>query len=199
MNFLRKTASAFGALLFAALLIAALAPKAAHGVVATLVQVANTATNPVPNRDIDNGPRQGVTLSAQAAGNNINFLPLFDVADPFNTAPYTVPAGKRLLVQFISGRFQTPAGAHILDASIDGAVRAHPGAANGLLPINEVLAPQLITAGNFNIYQVSQPLWLFEDAGATPSLNVALTSGSFSTNGFFFVRGYLADCTDSCP
>ena len=139
-----------------------------------------------------------MTLTTNTSG-NIDFLPLFDVADPFNTAPYTVPAGKRLLVQFISGRFQTPTGAHFAGTTFDGGVRPHPGATTGVLPVNEVLAPQLITAGDFNIYQVSQPLWIFEDAGAQLAVTVGLTSGSFATNGFFVVRGYLVDCTDACP
>jgi hypothetical protein len=198
MNILRRTLTSLGGVLLAALLIAALAPKATRGVAAALVQVTNTPANPVPNRDIDNGPRQGVTLYAQGSG-NVNFVPLLDLADPFNLAPYTVPAGKRLLVQFISGSFQTPAGAHIFSATISGAVRPHPGAASGLATVGETLAPQLITAGNFNIYQVSQPMWIFEDAGATLGLNVLLTSGNFATNGNFVVRGYLVDCTDACP
>lgn len=127
MNLTRKTLTTLGGVLLVALLIAALAPKATRGVVASLVQVANTSANPVPNRDIDNGPRQGVTLFAQTSG-NINFVPLLDLGDPANPTPYSVPAGKRLLVQFISGRFQTPAGAHISDATMSGAVRPHPGA-----------------------------------------------------------------------
>lgn len=57
MNIVRKAVTTIGGFCLAALLIAALAPKATHAVVAALVQVANTSANPVPNRDVDNPAR----------------------------------------------------------------------------------------------------------------------------------------------
>ena len=199
MKLIQKKLAGLGGILLAAILIAALAPKATRGVAAALVQVANTSANPVPNRDIDNGPRQGVTLVAGFVGDT-KLLPLIDAADRFGVTPYTVPAGKRLLVQFISGQFQTPAGAHIFEATIFGDILPHPGTGfSQLIPVSETLAPQLLTAGTFNIYQVSQPVWFYEDAGATLRVDVELTSGNFATNGNFLVRGYLVDCTDACP
>jgi hypothetical protein len=48
MNVVRKTATTFGGIFFAVLLIAALAPKATRGIAAALVQVTNTSANPVP-------------------------------------------------------------------------------------------------------------------------------------------------------
>jgi hypothetical protein len=58
MNLLRRTLMALGSLTFLALVIALAAPKAAHGIVATFVQVVNTAANPVPNRDVNNPGNQ---------------------------------------------------------------------------------------------------------------------------------------------
>lgn len=48
MNSIRKAVTALGGIFLAALLIAALAPKAARGIAAALVQVTNTSSNPVP-------------------------------------------------------------------------------------------------------------------------------------------------------
>lgn len=53
MNILRRTVTSLGGIFLAALLIMALAPKAARGVAAALVQVTNTASSAVPT---ENGP-----------------------------------------------------------------------------------------------------------------------------------------------
>lgn len=53
MNLMRKTATTLGGILFAVLLIAALAPKATRGIAAALVQVTNTSANPVPTVSAD--------------------------------------------------------------------------------------------------------------------------------------------------
>ena len=60
MNLIRKALTTLGGILLVAILIAALAPKATRAVAAALVQITNTAANPVPNRDVDNAPRQAV-------------------------------------------------------------------------------------------------------------------------------------------
>ena len=48
MKILHRTLTSLGGILLAALLITALAPKAARGVAAALVQVTNTASSAVP-------------------------------------------------------------------------------------------------------------------------------------------------------
>ena len=48
MNFAKRMLMVVGGVAVAGLLGAILTPKAAHGIVATLVQVANTSANPVP-------------------------------------------------------------------------------------------------------------------------------------------------------
>jgi hypothetical protein len=53
MNFIRKVAITLGAVFFAALLITALAPRAARGITATIVEVTNTSANPVPTVSAD--------------------------------------------------------------------------------------------------------------------------------------------------
>lgn len=54
MNFAKRVLIVAGAVALAGILGALLAPKAAHGIVATLVQVVNTAANPVLSRNVDN-------------------------------------------------------------------------------------------------------------------------------------------------
>ena len=51
MKLTRKVLSALGAIFLAALLLVALAPRAARGVAAALVLVSNTSANPVPTLD----------------------------------------------------------------------------------------------------------------------------------------------------
>lgn len=51
MNVVQKALSALGGIFLAALLLTALAPRAARGVAAALVQITNTSVNPVPTYD----------------------------------------------------------------------------------------------------------------------------------------------------
>jgi hypothetical protein len=186
MNLTRKALTTLGGVLLVALLIAALAPQAARGVAAALVQITNTTANPVPNRDVDNGPRQAVTLLASGTDtNNIAFE-----QQNANGLVYVVPAGKRLVVEFISGRFTTPAGGHILSSIIFG------NNANG--DIADELSPNLVTAGNFNVFMISQPMRAYYDAGTSLRVVVVLTSGTFAASPTFTLHGYLVDCTGAC-
>jgi hypothetical protein len=186
MNRIQKLATTLAGILLVVLLLVALVPQAARGVAAALVQITNTSANPVPNRDVDNGPRQAVTLTAVSATTH-------DIEFEQQNAPgvaYTVPAGKRLVVEFVSGNFNTPIGAHILTAFIFG------NTSSGVYA--DYLSPNLVTAGNFNVYQVAQPMRAYYDAGSEIFVAVSLTSETFATNGHFTLRGYLVDCTGAC-
>jgi hypothetical protein len=52
MKIIRKVMTTLGSIFLAALLLAALAPRAARGVAAALVQVTNTTANPVPTTSV---------------------------------------------------------------------------------------------------------------------------------------------------
>jgi hypothetical protein len=83
-------------------------PRAAQAIVATLVQVTNTSANPVPTQAVDNRARQPVGLDVQdsiADGQPGAFATFGDA-----NGPYTVPAGKRLVVESISAQFNLPTG-----------------------------------------------------------------------------------------
>jgi hypothetical protein len=57
MNYIKKALTTLGGIFLAAFLIAALAPKATHAIVAALVQVVNTTANPVVNLSADTSTR----------------------------------------------------------------------------------------------------------------------------------------------
>lgn len=105
MNVIRKAVSALGGIFLAALLIAALAPKATRAVAAALVQVTNNSANPVPTYDSGTrfeaslcyffGP-VSTALNACAADANANTFKV----------PTVTSAGaavKRLVVDNVSG------------------------------------------------------------------------------------------------
>jgi hypothetical protein len=92
MSLIRKAVSALGGIFLAALLIAAIAPRATHAVVAALVQVTNTTANPVPVTQASAfHPFQSsctVEYTIGATG-TLCFIA-------------TVPAGQRLVIQTVS-------------------------------------------------------------------------------------------------
>jgi len=92
MNALKNRTFQFASGLLAIGAIGLLTPRVAHAVVATLVQVANTTANPVPNQDVDNSAR--------------NFYQSFQTTSSCpNVCAVTfaaVPTGKRLIVQHVS-------------------------------------------------------------------------------------------------
>src|ERR1700683_3713602 len=101
MNFLRKVVTSLGTITLAALLLAALAPKATRGVAAALVQVTNTASNAVPTED---GPGnfpfgaalcEGVASNPTRCGNAVSGFLV-----PLTTS--TGAAVKRLVIEDIS-------------------------------------------------------------------------------------------------
>jgi hypothetical protein len=61
MKFGKSILTATGAVVLAGLILALLAPRAVHAVVATAVLVMNTSANPVPNKDADQPGRHPYT------------------------------------------------------------------------------------------------------------------------------------------
>ena len=85
-----------GGIVLAAMVVVLLAPKTAHAVVATLVQVANTPSSPVPNRDIDNPALQPWHMLLKLT-NPTPYGSQFAYSGQFN-----VPANKRLVIETTS-------------------------------------------------------------------------------------------------
>ena len=71
MLFLKRGLMAAGALALAAMLLNLVAPRAAHALVATAVQVMNTSATPVMTRDVDAVGRSGYYLQcSNSAGSS---------------------------------------------------------------------------------------------------------------------------------
>ena len=63
--------------------------------VSALVTVSNTSANPVPNRDQDNPAQQPFQTTAAVAVPAVGYI--------FNVPLYSVPAGKRAVIEHLSG------------------------------------------------------------------------------------------------
>jgi len=103
---------------------------------------------------------------------------------------FSIPPGKRLVIESVSGRLSLPVGSFPVGASL-----------NGTLGINydEFLAPPEITfygSGDIlTISSFSQSVRFYTDA--PPSI-VFSVSGPASS-AYVIASGYLVDCTEACP
>jgi hypothetical protein len=100
MNLVRKAITSLGGIFLAALLITALAPKAAHGIAAALVQVANTSANPVPTVSAD----ANFPFEALLCGDCSSRPGSFSVPSVTTTG---VPV-KRLVIEDVNAQCQFP-------------------------------------------------------------------------------------------
>lgn len=183
MNIIRKAISTFAGISLAVLLFAALAPKATRGVAAALVQVTNTGTSPVP---VEDHARQAVLLSIAATANGAFLIPFKNSSG----SPFTMPAGKRLVIEQISGTLDLPAGSFPFGASLNGTLGAEYD--------SFLTTPTASFLGSGDIlsqYRFSQSVRFYSDA--PPSLVFAISGSS----GFVIATatGYLVDCTGACP
>jgi hypothetical protein len=194
MDFIRRSFTVLGTIFFAVLVLGALAHKAARGVATALaqatpalVQVANTSATPVL---VNDPARQGVTLVAY--GPNVDF------SNWFSGTTYIVPVGQRLVVEDISGSFNTPTGSHISHSYVQPFMFQRvtadgPGLAKG--SVFHHFVPQLVTQGNFNIYKFQQKTWFYADANV--HLLIDLTGGDPVTGVEVTLQGHLVDCTNA--
>jgi hypothetical protein len=98
MRFAKRLLMGVGAAALVAILGMAIAPKAAHGVVATLVEVANTPSNPVAMLDVHNSASQIVNLMCPLTLGTCTQLLL---SSPGVSNAFTVPAGRNLVINNI--------------------------------------------------------------------------------------------------
>jgi hypothetical protein len=93
MKILRRTVIAIGGMTALALVIALAAPKAAHGVVATLVQVVNSPLSPTKPSDL---------VTILSTGAKCGSSPWFALDQQVNSdgtlSSFTIPAGQVLIV-----------------------------------------------------------------------------------------------------
>jgi hypothetical protein len=156
MQFAKRLLMGVGAAALAAILGMAIAPRAAHGLVAALVQVTNTPTNPVNTLAAD-------AATAFVAENTCSFV-LDDnvcVVSPL----YTVPAGQIAVTDSVAGYcmvdpgageeavefrlgYNSPSGAAVQASIAPGPVFQFPG----------LSAQASVGAANFRTYASSGPI-----------------------------------------
>jgi hypothetical protein len=173
MNIVGKAASALGGIFLSALLIAALAPKATRGIAAALVQVTNTAANPVAASD--------------AGYANEPFAWEGSGGPPGESTSFVVPSStadggtvQRLVIENVTavcGFLSTPS----------------PGIRLQALPIgSEFFAPFPDNPSGPGIQVLSQQTRLYVDPGTTVEVdaqsNTPRGDCSFSTFGHFILE-----------
>ncbi len=161
MNLIRKALTTLGGILLAALLIAALAPKATRGIAAALVQVTNTASSPVPNRDVDNPATEPCDASLCNS--------IFATGDPCSgvgktfTVPTTTPDGRavaRAVIEQLSGNCLTTQ-TRLLVVELSPVGGAHPS----------IYLPTPIDGNGNSIFSLLVKMYL------NPGEEVAMASG----------------------
>jgi hypothetical protein len=180
MNFAKRAWMFVGFIMFAAALVTALAPKAAHALIATLVQVTNTSANPVPNKDVDNPDRSTVVdLYCVAPG-----LAGFTAVGCDTTSSFTVPAGQRLILEQLDAQCVTPEGNALYGANMN-----FTGAGTGYLHPFALGSPA--THSGVTNYVQNQTIRYYVDSGSPIYFDLSTTDTSGSTNCSFQVVGHL--------
>lgn len=107
MKLLKQALAMLGTVAIFATVVAFVAPERVHAVVAALVQVENTPAQSIPTRRTDNDGRDVVRLAyaetmnagTTASNGTGNGVPLNDA---ITNSVYTVPSGKRLVIDTVS-------------------------------------------------------------------------------------------------
>jgi hypothetical protein len=167
----RKPLFSYGAVALATAVLFLAAPRAAHAIAATLVQVTNTAANPVPNKDVD-----------QQGRNLYQATQVCSTPSPCTISFPSVPTGQRLVVQHVSVFYRMPS-----STSLGGAeLNSFYGAAFQWLP--SVAQPWNGPGPSFGYVSNEQVLAAF-DVGDSPVVNVFGTSGAFYATAS--ISGYM--------
>ena len=152
------------------------------------VTVINGPTEPVPTRDVDNPARQPIQAEAVAGSGTLT--------GPANFVLFTVPAGKRLVVEHFSsevGIDQTASvNRYVLGIAPDPNQPGNSTFGHFLAPSYH--SPCGTCGAGTELFVASQPIRMYVDAGNALVVNIAF-SGSVGSNGFGFFRvtGYLVD------
>jgi hypothetical protein len=143
------------------------------------VQLAYTPNNPLPVRDADPArqPFQNWASDTQADGTNGSTITIA-----------TVPAGKRLVIEFLSAVAQMPAGQHLVVCQINTIAPPFGGLTHELL-INQ--QPAFVNGDA--LFRASQQVRLYADPGS--QVRALMTRDSSQGQALFLatLSGYLVD------
>lgn len=144
------------------------------------IQVGNSASSPVPVRDVENPAREPFSASLNCSNTISNGC----------AGSVSVPAGKRMVVEFVSGRVSVGSGNELTSVLIVTGGKEHFLLAHK--------SPATPTSGTR--FDVSQPLRLYSDPGGDVSLHVEI-SGIGASTLIGRISGYLVDCGPGtgCP
>lgn len=142
MKFAKNLFMGIGAVALAGVLLTLAAPKAVHAAVATLVEIANTPANPVPNADVNapgEEPLQALLCAAPNGSTECGTLP-----DTF-TVPSTTSDGlsiKRLVIEYVTGFCQSSGNVSQLYATFNTQVNENQGGTfGGIASVSIPLTP----------------------------------------------------------
>ncbi|HTO69734.1 MAG TPA: hypothetical protein VMR31_07720 [Myxococcota bacterium] len=165
----------------AGLIGASFATGTAQSVVASLVQIVNTSANPVLTQDNDNRARQPLSFRA-----SISVLP--GAENGFARPAYTVPAGKRLVIEHVSAIGNVASPEQVFTIT----VYADSGSVYTYLPVTNLSAQE--DAPTRHDVVASQPLTMYVDPGDSVDIEISSDGGA---NGVLSmsvsVTGYLVN------
>jgi hypothetical protein len=96
MRFANNLLMAVGAVVLAAILLSVMAPKAVHAVTATMVEVVNTTTEPVPTADVNKSVAHNVNVFCNSSTGLCLLVPPSGIVD--KSKSWTVPSGMNFVV-----------------------------------------------------------------------------------------------------
>lgn len=185
MKLLKQAMALLGSVVVIAVLVALVTPKTAHALVATLVQVVNTPSQPVPTWRTDNDGRSVVRLSYgefMPAGTVISEgKPLLDTVSGL---AYTVPAGERLVIDNVSLLADPPTGQKVEANFSEGP---------------QVTNVPLIFEGTFGTndsFDNAIPLRDYVEPGQQYKVTMIRSSGTDTMFWDAQAVGHLVDCTN---
>ena len=144
------------------------------------VFVTNSAANPVPTRDVDNPARQPfqqdqvISIHAGTFGGD---------------ATFTVPKGKRLVIEFVSIHVSYPTGQKPTFAFLQVETANSNKFPNNHNFVLTFQAPDL----NSDVFAGASPTRLYADPGTTVTLSLRRNSSIGEGLGSMSVSGYLVD------
>ena len=163
-----------------------IAPHCAEAAKPSDVIVINEPTDPVPTRDVDNPARRPVQASVAA--------PSGTLTGPANFVLFTVPEGKRLVVEHFSSEVGIASTASV-NRYVLG-IASNPSEP-GLSSFAHFIAPSYHspcgTCGEGGeLFVASQPIRMYVNAGQALVVNITFSGGvgPFAF-GFFAISGYL--------
>jgi hypothetical protein len=184
MRPLKQALAILGTVVVIAVIAALVTPKTAHALVATFVQVVNTPSQPVPTWSTDNDGRSVVRLyyfENMAAGAIFNASgggsPMIDAS---TTTAYTVPAGKRLVIESESAFAYPPDGEQVSAYFLNG----HTYTA----------IPMIAQAPN--VFENAIAVRDYVEPGGQYVVSMFRTAGTDAMFWSAYVVGHLVDCTN---